>query len=707
MNLKKSVLLKVGAILAGFVVFIGAMILTVLWALETQKADGLVINMAGRQRMLSQKFSKEVFDEMGSTERVSAEGRLYQDTAELFETTLRALSRGGETYSDLGMTRGISLPATTDPEILAQLGRVSGLWDQLRTEVASLESGSAAGERLDEVRRLNLAVLSNMNMAVTMYEEASGAKIQRLKLIQLGFLVAAVALAALGVVLLRKSIGAPIQALLAGVEQMSSGDLETRVSIRSVDEFGRLGNSFNDMVSQIAETMARTEAAQSEVEASFREAEAQRRHVMAVAEKVLGTSQQVASSSSGLSSTASQLAVGSERQQETVEGSAASIQEMAASAKSVAGNMDEVSRLVTENSAALTQLAQSVVSVTQSGEQMNQAVLTNSSSIEELAASIQTQAQHADQANQTAQGASQAAEEGAQVVRQAIAGMERIADRVRSSAATIGELGKSSEQISTVVAVINDIADQTNLLALNAAIEAARAGEQGRGFAVVADAVRQLAERTSKATQEIDEMIGRIQRETQEVVGSMEEGVHEVEEGTELASRSGTALEQIGQGVSQVNELMGQLTGSTREQAATSDQIVTATTEMNELVQQVTNAMGEQSQAVDVVSQSSEEMQGRVEQVAGAMREQQTASEQVAQSMEEVNGLAQEALRSARAMDGSTSELAQKAEDLKELANSFEADGSGAEAADDPPGGHQLPAEPEQLGDRDGEGPLK
>ncbi len=415
---------------------------------------------------------------------------------------------------------------------------------------------------------------------------------------------------------------------------------------------------------------------QQRLEAEVREqAEAAQRRstqLLEVASRVTDAANTVAASAEELSANAAQLAQGSDRQKETVEGTASAIQEMAASSRTVANNTDNLARLVTDNSAALNELAASVVSVTQSAERMNQGVVSNSSAIEELAASIQSQAHSAEQANRTAEQASSAAREGALVVRQAIAGMSRIAERVKASAATITELGRSSEQISTIVAVINDIADQTNLLALNAAIEAARAGEQGRGFAVVADEVRKLAERTSKATQEIDDMIGRIQSDTKEVVRSMESGVAEVEEGTELAARSGEALEQIGQGVSQVNELMRHLSEASREQALTSDQIVAATNEMSELVQRVAHAMGEQSQAVDVVSSSFTEMQQLVEEVARAMREQSETSEHLAQAMDEVNMVARASLMSIQETDRATADLAMQADSLRRLAAAFE-----------------------------------
>jgi methyl-accepting chemotaxis protein len=100
-------------------------------------------------------------------------------------------------------------------------------------------------------------------------------------------------------------------------------------------------------------------------------------------------------------------------------------------------------------------------------------------------------------------------------------------------------LGEHSQQIGEIIQVIDDIAEQTNLLALNAAIEAARAGEHGKGFAVVADEVRKLAERSSKATKEIAELITNIQKLTAGAVKAMEEGTGEVEQGVSLAVDAG------------------------------------------------------------------------------------------------------------------------------------------------------------------------
>jgi len=171
---------------------------------------------------------------------------------------------------------------------------------------------------------------------------------------------------------------------------------------------------------------------------------------------------------------------------------------------------------------------------------------------EEMAATSLDIANNCNSAAESSRHANQLATSGAAIVQGTVDGMARIAERVRDTARSVENLGSRSDEIGAIVGTIEDIADQTNLLALNAAIEAARAGEQGRGFAVVADEVRALAERTTKATKEIGSMIKAIQLETKQAVSSMEEGVSEVERGTEEASKSGGALQEI---LSQINEV--------------------------------------------------------------------------------------------------------------------------------------------------------
>ncbi len=150
------------------------------------------------------------------------------------------------------------------------------------------------------------------------------------------------------------------------------------------------------------------------------------------------------------------------------------------------------------------------------------------------------------------------ANKGAAVVRQTVEVMQRIARQVQEASDGIEALDKQSQLISTIMQTIRGIADQTNLLALNAAIEAARAGEQGRGFAVVADEVRQLAGRTSQATEEIVEVVQKNQSLAQSAVASMASSSEQAAQGLDLASEAGAVIVEIQEGAKQVVQAVEQ-----------------------------------------------------------------------------------------------------------------------------------------------------
>ena len=278
------------------------------------------------------------------------------------------------------------------------------------------------------------------------------------------------------------------------------------------------------------------------------------------------------------------------------------------------GIISQISSTSTQVAAASNQLNSTAEQIATGAEQVAAQSSTVATAGEEMSATSGDIAQNCQMAAEGAQRASQAATSGAAVVEKTVTVMGQIAAKVQESARTVESLGARSDQIGAIIGTIEDIADQTNLLALNAAIEAARAGEQGRGFAVVADEVRALAERTTRATQEISEMIKAIQKETKGAVVAMEQGVHQVETGTMEASRSGEALRDILEQVNAVAMQVNQIATAAEEQTATTGEISSNMMQITEVVQQTSQGAQESATAAAQLNGNAEELQRLVRQ---------------------------------------------------------------------------------------------
>lgn len=210
------------------------------------------------------------------------------------------------------------------------------------------------------------------------------------------------------------------------------------------------------------------------------------------------------------------------------------------------------------------------------------------SSTETLSETVAQISGSASQVSEAARNASNLAKSGGNIVQETIQGMRQINESVTLGSSAVDSLGRKSDEIGAIVAVINGIAEQTNLLALNAAIEAARAGEQGRGFAVVADEVRKLAEKTAQATQEISGMIQSVQQETRNAITTMQSGTEQVRGGVEKATEAGRALQEIVLSVERVSEMI--------------ERIATGAASQNQMVSEVRSHVDEISQMVQDAS---------------------------------------------------------------------------------------------------------
>lgn len=278
------------------------------------------------------------------------------------------------------------------------------------------------------------------------------------------------------------------------------------------------------------------------------------------------------------------------------------------------GIISQIAQTTNQVAAASSQLHSTAEQMATGAEEVAAQAGTVATAGEEMSATSGDIAQNCQYAAEGSQQASAAAVSGAKVVDETIGVMNSIAVRVKNSAKAVESLGARSDQIGAIVGTIEDIADQTNLLALNAAIEAARAGEQGRGFAVVADEVRALAERTTRATREIGEMIKAIQSETKGAVVAMEEGVVEVGKGSEKAADSGRALEQILEQINAVTSQIHQVATAAEEQTATTSEISNNMQQITEVVAQTSRGAHESASAANQLSELAEELRKVVSQ---------------------------------------------------------------------------------------------
>ncbi|MGE4556379.1 MAG: methyl-accepting chemotaxis protein [Desulfovibrionaceae bacterium] len=372
----------------------------------------------------------------------------------------------------------------------------------------------------------------------------------------------------------KKSVVHPLLRIQAYAGDVASGRLDAEPKGSFGAELAKLKEAIQSMVGRLKEQMA---AAQAKSKEAKQEAER--------AEQAMLTAQQQGQRVSTLL-----------EKMTTVAGEASEIAHQVASAsEELSAQVDMVSKGAGIQSERTEQTATAM-------EEMNATVM-------EVARSSGSAAESADKSRMKAQ-------EGEDVVEHMMAAIKKVNDRTQQLKGEMSELGRQANDINKILDVISEIADQTNLLALNAAIEAARAGEAGRGFAVVADEVRKLAEKTMLATKEVGEAISAIQDSANTNIESMDQAETEVQQATNLAQESGSALREIVSLAHNASDQVRSIAASADQQSAASEEINRAVDDISRITTENAVGASESAQAVTELAELALKLQNLIDQMA-------------------------------------------------------------------------------------------
>ncbi len=452
------------------------------------------------------------------------------------------------------------------------------------------------------------------------------------------FQIVVLAVAVVGAVSVARSVTHPIEIVTGQASHVAVGDLSQQESqhLNASGETGRLAEAFAGIriymeeLAALADRVAAGDLTREVSPRSEQDSLAQAFRYMITRLRKMVTE---------LNKAAASVAESAGKVDEAAAQSQANSSQIAQTIAQVATGAADQARGATDTSMAMIELGQVIEQVGTGAAQTAASVEAQADAISQMAVAIREASTASDEVNAAGAAAGKAADKGASMVRETASGMARIKKAVDTGSMVVTNLGAKGTQIGAIVQTIDDIADQTNLLALNAAIEAARAGEQGKGFAVVADEVRKLAERSRAATKEIAALISEVQKGTAEAVSAMQVGAREVEMGSDLAQRSGAALDEIAGAVAASNAAVARITAAVEAMDAASSNVVSASDTIASIAQSTNAAASSMSasalrvnDAVESIAAISQENSASAEEVSAATRELSEQAEGVVQA---------------------------------------------------------------------------
>ncbi|MFG6102335.1 methyl-accepting chemotaxis protein [Leptothoe sp. EHU-05/26/07-4] len=394
---------------------------------------------------------------------------------------------------------------------------------------------------------------------------------------------------------LARQLASPLKSLTSTAAAAAGGQLEIRAPLAGTVETKTLGAGFNSLLNQLQTLLQEQTAVAQEQERQRAELENEIAQLM----------EDVGDAADGDLRVRAQLSEGDVGIVADLFNSI--IENLRLTTKQVKKSTGQVTSSLSENEAAIQELSVQAVAEVESLKDTMEAV-------EDIGQSIQEVANNAGEASVLTQDTYATVKAGTSSMDQTVASIVGLRSTVGETAKKIKRLGESAQKISQTVSLIDEIALKTNLLAVNASVEAARAGEMGEGFTAVAEQVGSLAEQSSSATKEISQIVAEIQTETQEVVESIETGTAQVVDSTNLVETTKRRLTEALNKSEQINELMQQISASTKYQTESSSAVNALVREVAEESEKRSESAQQMAQAMKDATEVAQELEASVEQ---------------------------------------------------------------------------------------------
>ncbi|MBZ2172121.1 methyl-accepting chemotaxis protein [Nitratidesulfovibrio sp. SRB-5] len=660
-----SIRLRILLAVLGQALLAVALCMAVIVISNRQTTDGMAVNLAGRQRMLSQKMTKEALALLHGGPAALRQSIANQ--IRVFDVTLAAFIDGGQAPLSLKADGPTGRLPTPSPAVRGQLLTVRGEWLRLRglVEAALPEGAVAAPDTAPALLDASDGVLDAMNKAVTLMQGESESRVSALLVSQIIGLCLALALGAVAVLVLHRQVIKPLYAIRDFARDQAQSPRCMDLAGNFHRELREVADALCAMTGNLTGALGFSEGILRSIETPYLVVDTQEKVLRCNAALLTliereGTPEQyhgMGASEFFYGDPGRQTVVGKVMREGVpvvreveMTGRRGGVRRVNIAAAQMRNAMDDslVGGICLYTD--LTELRQAEADAEARTERLAQAareadgisrqVVDGSESLAErvrdAAMGAQTQRDRVDETVSVMQDVNAAAVDATRLAGRAADAAERAVDEARAGSDKVRrmreamrgvverseelrggmrELGGQAESIGRVMAVIADIADQTNLLALNAAIEAARAGDAGRGFAVVADEVRKLAEKTMQATSEVHTAITAIQHGVRDSMNRVDASGGAIDETAQLAGESSEALERIVHLVGATTDEVGSIADRAGLQADQAARAAMAIDVIREVAEAMADGMHEAASAVDGLRQQADRLQALIVQI--------------------------------------------------------------------------------------------